>query len=80
MSDEGWLKNSYTEYRRFVYHSDVVWLKGKVIKKYLDENGEHCVDIETSAVNQRGENTVPGRATVILPSRIDQVSPVARRV
>ena len=80
MSDEGWLKNSYTEYRRFVYHSDVVWLKGKVTKKYLDENGEHCVDIETSAVNQRGENTMPSRATVILPSRMDKASPVARRL
>jgi hypothetical protein len=55
-------------------------LKGKVTKKYLDENGEHCVDIETSAVNQRGENTMPSRATVILPSRMDKASPVARRL
>jgi len=80
MSDEGWLKTSYAEYRRFVYFSDVVWLKGKVTKKYLDENDEHCVDIETSAINQRGENVMPGRATVILPSRTARVSPVAIRV
>jgi len=71
MGDEGWLKRSRAEYRRFVYLSDVIRLTGRVVKKYLDENGEHCVDIETHAFNQRGEDTMPGTATVILPSRED---------
>lgn len=79
MGDEAWLKRSYAEYRQFVYHSDVVWLKGKVTKKYIDENGEHCVDIETHGINQRGDDTMPGEATVILPSK-QSGSPVDRRL
>ena len=80
VGDEGWLKSNYAEYRKFVYHSDVVWLKGEVIKKYIDENGEHCVDIETSGVNQRGEDTILGHSTVILPSRENGTWPVERRL
>lgn len=80
MGDHGWLKSNYVEYRRFVYLSDVVWLKGQVVRKYVDGNGEHCVDIETRAVNQRGEDTAPGHSTVILPSRETGDSPVRRRL
>ncbi len=80
MGDDGWIKRNYAEYRRFVYLSDAVWLKGKVVKKYMDENGEPCVDIETSAINQRGENTMPGHSTVILPSREKGTSPLDTRL
>lgn len=80
IGDEGWLKRSYAEYRKFVYHSDVVWLKGKVIKKYVDNNGEYCVDIDTHGINQRGEDTIPGQATVILPSRKAGTWPLQRRL
>jgi len=79
IGDEGWLKKNYAQYRRFVYWSDVVWLKGIVTKKYIDEDGECCVDIETSGYNQRGENTVPGHSTVVLPSRDKDIWPVAQR-
>ncbi len=80
MGDEGWLKRSYCEYRRFVYFSDVVWVRGKIISKYIDDNREHCVDVETSAFNQRGENTMPGRATIILPSQEAVSWPVGIRL
>lgn len=80
MGDEGWLKTNYAEYRRFVYLSDVVWLSGKVTRKYVDENGEYCVDIETSGYNQRGENTIPGRGTVILPSKQAKTWPLEKRL
>jgi acyl dehydratase len=80
MADEGWLKRCYCEYRRFVYFSDVVWLRGKVVKKYVDDNGEPCVDVETSGFNQRGENTMPGRSTIILPLREAGTWPVAKRL
>lgn len=69
IGDEGWLKRSRAEYKRFVYLSDVVWLTGRVSKKYMDENKEYCVDIDTHAFNQRQEDTMPGMATVILPSK-----------
>jgi acyl dehydratase len=78
--DEGWLKTCYAEYRRFVYLSDVIWLKGRVTRKYFDENGEGCVDMDTWTENQRGENVMPGHSTLILPSRETNSWPVERRV
>jgi acyl dehydratase len=80
MGDDAWLKRSYAEYRRFVYHSDVVWVKGTVIQKDVDKDGEYCVEIKTSAVNQRGEEVMPGQATVALPSREKGISPLDSRL
>jgi len=80
MGDEGWLKRCDAQYRQFVYHSDVVWFGGKVTKKYVDEVGECCVDIETHGTNQRGEDTIPGYATVILPSKEKGTWPVQKRL
>lgn len=80
MGDEGWLKRNYAEYRKFVYHSDTVWFSGKIVKKYKDLDGEFCVDVETSAVNQRGEDTMPGYSTIVLPSRESISSPIERRL
>lgn len=76
MGDDGWLKKCHAEYRKFVFLSDVIWIKGKVTKKYFDDNNEACVDIETSALNQRGENIMPGWATIALPSREKGTWPV----
>jgi acyl dehydratase len=80
IGDDGWLKANYAEYRAFVYHSDVVWFRGRVTRKYVSDDGEPCVDIETSAVNQRGELTMPGHSTVVLPSQERGTWPVARRL
>ncbi|MBE0481329.1 MAG: acyl dehydratase, partial [Dehalococcoidia bacterium] len=49
--DHGWLKRNSTQYRKFVYLSDVLWIRGKVTSKYIDGDGDHCVDIESSALN-----------------------------
>ena len=78
--DFAWLKKNYAEYRRFVYWSDVVWLRGKVVRKYVDEDGDYCVDIKSSAYNQRGEDTIPGYSTVALPSRDNNVWPLDSRL
>lgn len=80
MGDEGWLKKNYAEYRKFVYWSDVVWFRGKVTKKYVDEDGEYVVDVETHGINQRGEDTIPGNSTVCLPSREHRYWPLERRL
>jgi acyl dehydratase len=80
MGDEGWLKFVSSQYRQFVYLSDAVWFKGKVTKKYVDENGEYCIDIEAHGVNQRGDDTIPTTGTVILPSREHKTAPVERRL
>ena len=68
MGDDGFLKRLKAELRRFNVVGDTTWLKGKVTRKYVEEN-EHLVDIECWAENQRGEITMPGSATVRLPSK-----------
>jgi hypothetical protein len=68
MGDDGFLWKLRTELRGLNIHGDTTWCKAKVIRKYCD-NGKYCVDAECWAENQRGEVTMPGTATVILPSR-----------
>jgi acyl dehydratase len=82
MSDEGWLKKCRAEYRKFVYLSDVLWITGKVTNKFVDDDGEHCVEIETNAMNQRNEDAMPGSAVVALPSKSEPEEkwPVSRRI
>lgn len=80
MGDDGLIKRNYAEFRRFVYFSDVVWLRGTVVGKYVDENGEHCADIRCSGINQREEVVIPGFATVILPGREKGRWPVPERL
>jgi acyl dehydratase len=80
MGDEGWLKRSQVEYRRFVFYSDVVWFKGHVVTKYIDSEGDYCVDVDVHAVNQRQEEVMPGHATIALPSREKKISPVTKRL
>ncbi len=82
MGDEGWMKRSKAEYRKFVYLSDVLRITGKVTKKYVDEEGEHCVDIETHGMNQRDEDAMPGSATIALPLKDDPEEkwPISKRL
>jgi len=69
MGDEGWLWKLDCEFRRFNYVGDTQWLRGTVVRKYVADGGRHAVDLDLTAVNQRGELTTPGHATVLLPSR-----------
>ena len=68
MGDAGFLKRLKGTLKRFNIVGDTTWFKGKIIKKYI-ENGEHLVDIECWGENQRGEISIPGEATVRLPSK-----------
>ncbi len=78
--DEGWLKKSFCQFRRFVYLSDVVWLKGFITEKFIDNVGECCVKVETTTTNQRGEEVMPGYAIVALPSKTHGYEPLERRL
>ncbi len=80
VGDEGWLKTCYAKYTKFVYLSDVLWFRGKVTRRYEDQDGEGCVEIETSTRNQRGEEVMPGRSTVVLPSRERGTWPLEKRL
>jgi hypothetical protein len=76
--DNGWVRDATAEYRGFVYLSDVIELGGEVVGKRVTENGEHVVDLKTFALNQRGDDVMPGTALIALPAR-GTPSPVARR-
>ena len=68
MGDDGFLWKSRAEVRGFNLEGDVTWCKAEVCKKYV-ENGRYCVDVACRCENQKHEVTMPGEATVLLPSR-----------
>lgn len=68
MGDDGFLWKSRAEIRGFNQEGDITWCKAKVIDKYIS-NKRCCVDLECWCENQRGEVTMPGQGTVILPSQ-----------
>jgi hypothetical protein len=69
MGDAGFLKKMHGQYRAHVYLSDVVRLSATVTEKYVDADGDHVVKVETRAMNQRGQNVMPGTAVIKLPAR-----------
>jgi hypothetical protein len=79
MGDDAWIRQASAQYRRFVFHGDVVRLGGEVTAKRVTDDGEHCVEVRTWAMNQRGEDTMPGTATIAL-AHGDAPSPAATRV
>ncbi len=70
MGDDAWLWKLDCEFRRFNYVGDTQWLRGRVTRKYLAAGNRPAIDVELTAVNQRGEVTTPGGATMLLPSRV----------
>jgi acyl dehydratase len=76
--DSGWILNCSSQYRGFVYLSDVVTLGGVVTGKSVTDAGECIIEVTTYARNQRGDDVMPGTAKIALPTR-GKSSPVARR-
>jgi acyl dehydratase len=79
MGDDGWLKYATSSYRRFVYLSDLISLTGRVVAKYVDDHGDSCVAIQTTATNQRGQEVMPGDAVIALPRQDPEDWPADRR-
>lgn len=69
VGDNGWVCKFRMEMRRMNIPGDTISFKGKVVKKYINDQGEHLVDLEVWCENQREGVTTPSFATVILPSR-----------
>jgi acyl dehydratase len=69
MGDDAWLWKLSCQFRAFNYVGDTQWITGEVTAKYLAEGGRPAVDIALKATNQRGKETTPGTATILLPSR-----------
>ena len=69
MGDDAWLWKLDCEFRRFNYVGDTHWMRGRVVRKFLADGDRPAVELECHGVNQRGEITTPGHATILLPSR-----------
>lgn len=68
MGDDGWLWKLSCQSRSFNFMGDATICSGKVVgKNRIDRHA--CVELELASTNQRGEDTAPGTAVVILPSR-----------
>ncbi len=68
MGDDAWLWKLDCEFRQFNYVGDTQWLRGTVARTYLADGDRPAVDIELTVTNQRGAETTPGHATILLPS------------
>ena len=74
MGDDAWLWKLAIEFRAFNYVGDTQWITGEVTNRYMARVGgagnvHPAVDIALKATNQRGQETTPGTATILLPSR-----------
>ncbi|MBB5216503.1 FAS1-like dehydratase domain-containing protein [Parapusillimonas granuli] len=68
MGDDGFLHKSLCKVRRHNPEGDMLFIKGKVTRKYESE-GRHLVEIEQEGRNQDDELSVIGTGVVQLPSR-----------
>jgi acyl dehydratase len=62
------LKKFGVSYRSMARPGDTITCKGTIVGKY-DKDGEHLVDCDLSAENQRGEKCAIGTATASLQTR-----------
>jgi len=78
VGDDGFIKECSAEFRRFNLFGDLQTLRGSVIDKRIDPDGDHVVDLSLRSENHRGEVTMPGSAVVALPTRESGDRPVVR--
>ena len=68
MGDDGFLRRAECKVRRHNPQGDLLFIKGKVKRKFVDD-GRHLVEIEQEGRNQDRELSVVGSGIVELPSR-----------
>jgi acyl dehydratase len=68
MGNDAWLWKLTCQSRAFNFMGDATICTGTVVDKRM-EGEHHLVELQLAGTNQRGDVTVPGTATVILPSR-----------
>ncbi len=67
--DDGFLHSASCKIRRHNPAGDTLFINGKVVDKFIDGQGGHCVKIEHAARNQDDELSVLGDGIVVLPGR-----------
>ena len=68
MGDDAVLKRLRMEARLFNCQGDTTFITGKIVKKYFKDRCA-LIDIEMKGINQRGDLSSPGFATVMLASK-----------
>jgi len=68
MGDDAFLVENTGNYTAFNYFGDVTYFSGEVVRKH-ERDGDMLVDLEIRGTNQNGVVSIPGTATVALPSR-----------
>jgi acyl dehydratase len=68
MGDAGFLRRLSVSVRRPNVFGDVSWCRADIVEKRV-EDGAHVVDLALRVVNQLGETTAKGSATIALPAR-----------
>jgi len=68
IGEGGTLTKLNCSYKGMSYPGEALNLKGKVTKKYVEDE-RHYVECSLWAENPKGEKTTSGKAIVILPSR-----------
>jgi len=68
IGEKGILKKFSCSYKGMNLPDEPITCRGKVSKKYI-ENGEHCIDCQVWAENDKGEKTVTGKAIIALSAR-----------
>lgn len=68
--DDGWVAEVDIQYRGMNFLGDTLWISGQVEEKWIgDKTDIGYVACSISGINQRGDNIMPGRAIVALPTR-----------
>ena len=68
IGEKGRLSKLSCSYKGMNLPGEALTCGGKVSQKYV-EQGEHCIECNLWVENEKGEKTVTGMATVVLPSR-----------
>jgi len=67
--DDGFIHRIRYELRNFNYVGDTTWFSGTITEVRDDPELGPLIEVEISAVNQRGQENIKGSATILLPSR-----------
>lgn len=68
IGEKGILKKFSCSYKGMNLPNETLTCRGKVSKKYI-ENGEHRIECQVWAENDKSEKTVTGKAIIALPAR-----------
>ena len=79
VGDDAWIERNNCDYRRFVYLGDAMTFRNEIVRRFVDDDGEHGIEVAGATLNQRDENLMPSRSLIALPSRDEEATPARRR-